>query len=479
MTSPIQPTLIPMQEQGGISRCDASLPVISFVCQWHEGLCCYTGVGYVGGSSSSYLETIEEGLHLSRILQSTVCGIYQKMGVRELCCVVPDEVFAPLLQIWHAYFSQCPEGKFIQYYCEDGASLIAQALLHTPYKNRIFLVGINSKSIIPSHNISRCCFEKGRVSRDGIIYPPHPDARGMFSLRANDPAFIPCIQMAYLNAKGCSDTISESCHYFDHTVDVYTQSEIILSRQAEGLFACLKVLDYTVLLLRMFGVFNYSELRPNSALVRQEGLFFDSFNKGTIAFSIAFWGAISISYSLLLHCKNGRSSQMLKIIVQGFPSLSVAMNILELMNNFRLMCIESVANNRALLGALTIYNGAYLTRAIVGYSVPYIRGLCQTVARKALKLPKIEVKDGQYYVTHLFQRGLCQLRTALGLVSILTFVGIFLLHHLLSDNSKTTSSSILTTADLVHLLLLVIIVVTAIASIPFRRRRNHLNYQPL
>lgn len=100
-------------------------------------------VGYLSSSGCTWLEAVEEGLHLSRVLGGAfVKGIHQNPRAFPCLGNRQNETLS-LLNNWSNFFAKSPNGIYFQYFYGDAANVIASALTCSNHVSRIILIGIN------------------------------------------------------------------------------------------------------------------------------------------------------------------------------------------------------------------------------------------------------------------------------------------------------------------------------------------------
>ncbi|MEF9497464.1 DUF687 family protein [Chlamydia sp. 04-14] len=175
------------------------------------------GVGYVNGSSSTYREAMVEAIHLSEALVGgPVLGVYHsgreltRRYLTFLGSLSQDSVVCQvLLAVWEEYFSQHPEGCFLQYFYGDGGHVIDAALAATPYIDRIEVIGI-SPTFYPrvgrvttyrlSGDVTSLLDREGFLLSQPRTLSYSHNSFGVFFPSFCDPAFLTAIRSHMLEA---------------------------------------------------------------------------------------------------------------------------------------------------------------------------------------------------------------------------------------------------------------------------------------
>lgn len=206
-TSPNQAyvTLDSASDTGSVGdSADTQIP-LRFVCHWgnssqEEGL----GVGFVCGGNVTLLEAREDGLELSRILGGvSVSGVYNRgRGPACLCFLVQQREIEELLRVWEEFFTDHPEGKFIQYFYGNGGNVVDVALAYTEYARQIVVVGINPSQLPGHEDAYYYCYSQfvpkmlAREEQRVIRLPERVGSIGG-PVRFSDPTFVAALQYPY------------------------------------------------------------------------------------------------------------------------------------------------------------------------------------------------------------------------------------------------------------------------------------------
>lgn len=169
-----------------------------FNCRWGgtkiDGI---TRVGYCSGGGRSLLETYEEGLELSRILDGEcVEGVYARFG-NAIC--FPEN---RLRGNWERFFLQHPDGVYLQYTQGSSGRGVERVLRDCPRKWRVWIVALQSHWLFRHKNAVNFTTGRWWWNPSALLVECSDD---MDTLHALDPTFYTAIQLVYSYAKAGGD----------------------------------------------------------------------------------------------------------------------------------------------------------------------------------------------------------------------------------------------------------------------------------